>query len=184
MGDVWLKKICSLAPVAMNQVVRSTVSEWLSSTSALVVDRTYGTMLTVFFKKLTPEIVDVFATYALEMPADTGTMFNYHEVRGLPTVSYPETVYPERQPHFLTEILPLTNSPESLENLLKWAKSLQEALLKTDPENLLPTSYISFLDPEKNKSMREVFNDRYETLEELKRLYDPQNIFKFAAVRL
>lgn len=180
-GEMWLKKICSLAPVAMNTVVRSTFPEWLAVTTASLPPAAYATMFCVCFKKLTPEIVDVFATHALKMPSDPGTMFNYHELRGLPSVSHPESLYPERQPHFVSELLAVTPSRERFENTLEWAKKLEEALLKTDPKNLLPTSYISFIDPE-NVIMREHFKDRYETLEELKKMYDPQNVFKSASV--
>lgn len=179
---MWLKKICALAPVVMNTVVQTTMAEMLANTASMLKDKAYSSMFSVCFKKLTPEVVDVFATYALEMPSDPGTMFNYHELRGLPTASYPESVYPERQPHFVSELLPITDSAERFEDALNWARRLKEALLKTDPENLLSTSYISFVDPA-SLNMREVFNDRYETLVELKQLYDPRNVFKSALLR-
>lgn len=178
-GDIWLKKVCSLAPLAMHTVVQTTASEWLDETSALVPESTFAEIMPVSFKKLTPEVVDVFATFAEELPTDPSTMFNFHELKGLPTQSYPDSVFPERQPHFLAEILPMAATAERQENAAKWARKLQEAVLKTDPNNLLPTRYISFADP-KTLNMREIFNDRYEALAKLKQTYDPQNVFKSA----
>jgi hypothetical protein len=163
----------------MHTVAKTTFSEWLATISGLVDARCFSTMRTVSFKKLTPEVVDVFAVHGNEMPSEPGTMFNYHQLRGVPTESYPESVFPERQPHFVAELLPNARSEESYEVSLKWAKKLEEALQKTDPQNILPTRYISFADPA-TLNMREVFNDRYDTLAELKKTYDPNNVFKSA----
>ncbi|KAK2758960.1 hypothetical protein FQN54_003058 [Arachnomyces sp. PD_36] len=181
-GEVWREKICSLAPMAMHTVVKCTIPEWSAGLSAVVADHAFGKMVSVSFKELTPEVVDVFATFAEEMPADPSTMFNYHELRGISTESYPDSVFAQRQPHYVAELCAIGSSEESFGEIEKWATELREAILKTDPNNLLPTRYISFADPP-TLNLREVYEDHYETVAELKKIYDPQNVFTSAYAR-
>lgn len=200
-GDVWLKKICSLAPLAMQTVAKTTVADWLNLAASMVGGSTVGTMVSVGFKSVTPEIADVLATYGEKMPPSPSTMFGIHELRDGPSTSLEsrsDSVFAAREPHYMLEIFPTAAAASSdadadadadagagapsLDESLQWATEFRETLMQTDPQNILSMRYLPFAPPQ-GLDLREIFQDRYELLAELKREYDPRNVFRLALAR-
>jgi FAD/FMN-containing dehydrogenase len=91
-------------------------------------------------------------------------------------------VFNARDPHFLVEILPLSSSLEVFEELREWGQRFYDALMKTDPANIYPISYIP-LTPDERLDLKVIYGNRYETLKKVKQQYDPKNVFKHSVVR-
>lgn len=184
-GKIWLDKILSLAPVAMHTVTTTTLAEWLKVIGTVVPQQCYGPILSVNLRSLTPEVVDVIATHAEQMHPDPSVMFGIHELRGPATTQggHPDSVFAERSAHFMLEILPTVTSPENLDAAVKWGTAFHEALSKTNPDNLLPTVYLPFVSPEA-LDIRQIYQEQYDALVQLKREYDPKNVFKFALAQI
>lgn len=183
-GKIWLDKILSLAPVAMHTVTTTTVAEWLKVAGTVVREQCYGTMLTLNLRSLSPDVVDVIATHAQQMPSDPSVMFGIHELRGPATEGrHPDSVFAQRSAHFMFEILPKVISPENLDAAFKWGTAFREALLKTNSDNILPTIYLPFAPPEA-LNIRQIYQEQYDALVQLKEEYDPKNVFKFALAQI
>ena len=144
-------------------------------------------MISVCFKRVTPEVQEVLASYGEKMPPNPNTIFAMHEVRKGPATSAEaraNSVFGTREPHYLLEIFATGSSPDvgPSEETLQWAHQLRDTLQQTESENLLPTRFVPFVPPER-MDLRQVFHDRSELLADLKRVYDPRNVFSLALVR-
>lgn len=81
------------------------------------------------------------------------------------------------------EIFPAVETPEKVESVMQWARDFHNALRRTDPENILPGTYLPF-SPWDEVSTRNIFLEGYDTLVELKREYDPDNGFRSTLARI
>lgn len=168
----------------MHTVAPTTVPEWLDAASAVSPTQCYGSMFSINVRELTPEVVDVISSHAENMPNDPPTIFGIHELRPCPaTAGYPDSVFPLRMPHFMFEIFPAVETADRVEAARQWGQDLYDALRKTDSANLLPGTYLPFALWE-SVNAREIFLEGYDTLAELKREYDPANVFRYALARV
>lgn len=181
-GNSWVQKICSAAPVAMNTVTKTTIPDWMASVGKMLNSRTHGTISSVSFRAITPEVLEVLCKYAEKIASEPNTSFWVHELRkGPSTLSYPDSVFPTREPHFVLEILSTSETAEGLENSAKLAKEFQEELQGTNSENILPP-YLPFTSP-KALDLRKGFGGQYEALEAIKKEYDPLDVYRYACAR-
>lgn len=190
-GEQWLQKISSLAPVAMSTVAPTTVTDWLRSGGEMIGGRCYGSIMGVSVNKLTPQTVDVLSDFAKRLPADPSTIFGVHEVRSGPSIppaasSILDSVFPQRFPHFLIEIVPTVRDPEKLAAAQEWATQFRDALLKADDAstNLLTRVYPPFNPPDKLDPKEWYDEEEYAALQNLKKVYDPENIFRSSVIKL
>lgn len=183
-GECWLNAFTSIAPLSMHTVATTTIPEWLTMAGSFTVDRRYGAMFTANLRRMTPATIDVLATHALKMPSDLATMVNLHELNGSATEGkHPDSIFAVREPHFLLEIFPAVKSLDNLAGAMKWARELHQAMLEVEPDNIVPARYPPFVAPEQMDPCRD-FAGQYDTLVELKRQYDPQNVFQFALAQI
>lgn len=184
-GEYWRNRICSLAPLATHTVAPTTVPAWLDAASTLTPEQCYSSILSLNVRALTPEIVDVISSHVEDLPSDTPSIFGVHELRPCPaTAGYPDSIFPLRIPHFMFEIFPAVHTPDRVEASRKWAQGLYDALRRTDPANILPGTYLPFAPWDGAMSTRDILLEGYDTLAELKREYDPENVFRYALARV
>ncbi|KAF9885344.1 hypothetical protein FE257_012961 [Aspergillus nanangensis] len=180
-GKQWLDTVSGLAPEAFNTVQETTPIAWLEAADKLVSKATQGRVWTINLKTITDEVIEVIGEFLAKMPDDPQMLFDMHELRGCsPSAqSKPDSVFSARESHFMFEILSITGDADRMDEVLEWGKQFQAALLKTNPENILPASYISFL-PRDELDMSRAFVDNYQFLLDLKRSCDPGNVFRLA----
>lgn len=183
-GEFWLNAFSSIAPISMHTVATTTIPDWLTMAGSFTIDQRYGTMLTANIRQITPATVEVLATHALKMPSDSTTIFTIHELKGPATEGkHPGSIFPVREPHFMLEIFPAVKSLDSLAGAVRWARGFQQALLEVEPDNIVPAKYLPFVAPEQMNPCQN-FAEQYGTLVELKRQYDPHNVFQFALAQI
>jgi hypothetical protein len=85
------------------------------------------------------------------------------------------TAFALRQDHLMVEILAGwdPSSPEADQPHMRWARDTSRALAP----NALPGGYINLLDVEEQERVPLAFGTNYERLRELKRTYDPDDVF-------
>ena len=182
-GQQWVEKIIGLAPVAVNNVVETTILAFNEMTAELIDKTAYATIFCPGVYDLTTEVVDVISTYIENKPPHPGFTFGIHELRSEAPRECKKSVFNARDPHFLIEIIPMSSSREIFDELLVWAQGFNNALRKTDPDNIYPISYIP-LTPNEGLDFKVIYGNRYETLKRVKEQYDPDNVFKHALVQL
>ncbi|KAL4867031.1 hypothetical protein BDV12DRAFT_187018 [Aspergillus spectabilis] len=77
------------------------------------------------------------------------------------------------------EITALVQNKDNLEAAMAWGREFQEALQKTNTDNIVLASYVPFLTPEEMDHAK-VYGEHLPFLRELKKRLDPENIFKAA----
>ncbi|KAJ5392643.1 hypothetical protein N7509_008133 [Penicillium cosmopolitanum] len=181
-GQKWVDRVAGLAPIAVKNVTTTTILEF-SEVAATITEKTsYATIFCPGFYDLTPEVVDIIGTYAKSRPKYSGPALGIHELRAEAPREFANSVFNARDPHFLVEILPLSSSLEVFEELREWGQRFYDALMKTDPANIYPISYIP-LSPDERLDLKVIYGNRYETLKKAKQQYDPKNAFKHSVVR-
>ncbi|KAJ5573310.1 hypothetical protein VI817_008103 [Penicillium citrinum] len=182
-GQKWVDKIVSLAPVAANTVVETTILEFNEGTAELIEKTTYASIFCPGVYELTPEVVDVISSYIENKPNHPGFTFGVHELRSEAPRECEKSIFNARDPHFFIEIIPMSTSKEIFDELSVWAQRFNNALAKTDPANIYPISYVP-LTPNEGLDFKVIYGNRYETLKRAKEQYDPDNVFKYALVQL
>lgn len=182
-GQRWLSKVSSWLPVAISTVQPTNQKDFGAFANSMIPKHTYGTIFTVNFYDLTPEVLDVIGIHAKKQPINPEVLFGIHELRSdAPREPNIDTVFDNRVSHFLIEIIPLASTPEVLAEALVWGEAFIHALRNTDPMNIVPATYIS-LTPNKDLNMANIYGSRHETLKRIKKQYDPQNVFNNALPR-
>jgi hypothetical protein len=182
-GQKWLSKLSSWCPVAISTVSPTTMSIFNESTRSIVPQTVYGRSLTCSIRELTPEVVDVMSKHAPLQPNSPATILGIHELRACAPQSQMNTVLDNHGPHFVMELLPTVQDAELLDAALVWAYDLYDALMRTNPANILTSTYLPLTEPEKI-NMKGIYGEKYEILKRIKRQYDPENVFKLALVQL
>jgi hypothetical protein len=186
-GKRWSEKIASLDKVLMNTVSANTIPEWFSANGALIPRTMYGTSRTRNVYQLTPEVVETLGRHLEKMPSDPGAMFSIHQSRVSSAHPQSNSVFASREPHFMLEILGYS-SQENSEESETWAIDLWEDIQKTDNKNFLGSTYISLdvweEEPSQPKTLSRFFGSHADEVIELKKKYDPQNVFELTVPRL
>ncbi|KAK9775548.1 putative FAD-binding PCMH-type domain-containing protein [Seiridium cardinale] len=140
----------------------------------------HGRVYTTSIKRWTPKTAQVLAKYGSQLPGG-GTSLTVHGLRG--PKPNEESVWGSRVDHHVIELISVTADPSYERKAAAWALAFQKELLETDPENVLESSYISLLGDE-DTNLKKIYGGHYDTLLDLKRKYDPQNVFKYAIPKL
>lgn len=104
-GRTWLSKVEALVPVAMNGVMETTIPDWLNANTALVPESVHGVSCSHNVRKITSEVAAIIGDSLAEMSNDAGCMLTIHELKGPSATPHKNSVYGNRDPHFMLEIL-------------------------------------------------------------------------------
>ncbi|KAI1878353.1 uncharacterized protein JN550_000535 [Neoarthrinium moseri] len=179
-GRQWLDQVTPLGgEVALNTVKATTTPEWMAISTELPPKSAYGGNCTISVKEMTDEVVAVMAQEFAKMPDDPATLFSAHQLRGPSAAPRAGSVFSARTPHYVFEFIGTTSSPDRAQESWLWVTGFRDALRKTDPENLLETSYISLTPPAEARCST-IYGSQWQRLVELKNRYDPRNIFCYS----
>jgi|SRR5438552_1742278 len=124
---------------------------------------------------LCPEIIDIVVEMAQRFITPFSAIGLHHFHGAASRVAASETPFALRQDHLVVEIAPtwLSPSPEEDQRNMEWA---EECAQRLDPY-ALPGGYINFMGPEEQDRVPLTFGSNYERLREVKRTYDPDDVF-------
>ena len=184
-GRACLAKIEALGVVVMNTVESQTLAEYVEIMMSAIPPVAYGSCRTINIRKWTKETSQILSRGIHRMPSLFGTAFSLHELRGPSAAPNPDSVFAAREPHFMLEFISLVNQEENVKESEKWGASLRNEILQKDPENVLPGTYIS-LTPPGDVPLSKIYGPdaNYQNLLDLKKKYDPQNVFNLAVPNL
>ncbi|KAJ5658894.1 hypothetical protein N7507_005345 [Penicillium longicatenatum] len=181
-GQSWLSKVSSWAPVAVNAVIPTTLTAFNDIADSLVPKKVFGSIYAATFYSLTPEVVNVISKHAPLQPNSPDVMYGIHELRdGAPCLETGSVFY-SRRPHVILEIIPISQSPDTVDEVVRWAQRFHLELSQTDPANIPPFCYIS-LTPSRGLDMKAIYGSKHENIKAIKKQYDPLNKFNNALVQ-
>ena len=114
-----------------------------------------------------------------KMPDDPATIFSTHQLRRPSAKTNDESVFGARTPHYLFDLVSISSDAGRARISWDWAKNFRDALQSSDPQNVLPTTYICLTHPAE-ASLEMIYQENRDKLVEIKKRYDPDNVFRHA----
>ncbi|KAH8652359.1 hypothetical protein BX600DRAFT_472407 [Xylariales sp. PMI_506] len=178
-GRRWFDKLAALGTCIVNMAQAATLTKFVEDNEKLMVYGAYGRSYTANLKALTPRSVEILAKYSASSPA--GGMISLHGLRDPKPNA--DSVFGSRVNHHMVEIVVITPDPELVGQNTAWGAALAKELREGDPENVLDSVYIS-ISGEGDATLENIYGEFYDELVELKRKYDPENVFKHAVPKI
>jgi hypothetical protein len=181
-GKRWSEKIASLAPLMVNMVGSTTIPEWFVANGAMIPPRIAGTGFSHNVRRISPSVAEAIGRNLAIMPSDPGAMVSIHQLRG-PSAGPQDhsSVFATREPHYMLELLGFsTSGAEEVSRL--WALQTTEEIRLADPDNVLPTAYISVYNSaiqakSPSEALNKTFGPKTQVLKDLKAAFDPDSVF-------
>lgn len=179
-GKKWFAKISTLGTCIMNNPETKQIASYIEFNEQLVVYGSYGRGYTLNLARYTPKTAEVVAKYTNLLPGG-GIALSLHSLRA-PAASK-QSVFGSRVDHVMLELVAMTPAQELEIKGAEWSRDFMRELYESDPENVLESSYVSLMG-EEDSDYKKIYGSHYDKLVELKKKYDPENVFKYAVPRL
>lgn len=179
-GREWIAKIANLGNCLMNNPEPRAVKDYVEFNETLITFGSYGRGYTLNIQRYTRQTAEVLAHYTASIPGG-GIAMSLHMLRA-PAPGEP-SVFGSRVEHHMVELVAMTPVQDLEVKGAEWARGLMRDLKKSDPENIIESSYVALLG-EDDSDYRMIYGSHYEELVPLKKKYDPDNVFKHAVPRL
>jgi FAD/FMN-containing dehydrogenase len=126
-----------------------------------------------FVKELTDDAIAAHLKYGPEVPAVNSTMHIYPINGAAHRVASDATAFAYRDASFATVIAGMWPDPGQNEANIGWVRNYYEAIAPHSEEG----GYINFMSGDDQDRIRANYKGNYERLVEIKRRYDPDNLF-------
>jgi FAD/FMN-containing dehydrogenase len=140
----------------------------------LVPKGTRAYMKSDYFDEVTPAMVKDMLAWAEKMPGALAMAQLHHYGGALSRPASDATPFAHRDAKFAFSPNALWNEPDATEAHVKWAKGFWQALRSYSPRG----AYVNFLTDEGQDRVRESYQGNYDRLVQIKRKYDPTNLFR------
>ncbi|KAH6976378.1 hypothetical protein BKA56DRAFT_589542 [Ilyonectria sp. MPI-CAGE-AT-0026] len=186
----WVDSVAKLAPLMPGtpepQVAVSTTKavDFARHITAMLPPQITGRTQSASLTHLSPAVIASLANVAAKMPASSNGGINMHVMRqDSPSCSesVPESVCPYREPHVMVEILGVGPDEESAQKSADWSMASRNELMGL--EDATKRTYIAVTSPE-CLDLEGVYGDKLQDLKRLKKIYDPNGVFKNTIPRL
>jgi FAD/FMN-containing dehydrogenase len=127
-----------------------------------------------FFSELSDEAVRVIMEAFQEAPSDLCALIIEDFHGAVTRVPVGSTAYPHREPGFNLLVISQWRDPTETADGIAWARSTFDRLAPHMSER----SYINYLGADDQDRVRHAYGPNYERLRDLKRRYDPENLFR------
>ena len=126
-----------------------------------------------FVSDLTDEVIDILQESFASYPSHMGGLFFEHFHGAVTRVGETDTAWPHRQEGFNLIVTAEWIDPAATDENVAWTRSLYERL---EP-HAANRRYVNYLDDDDTDAVRSAYGPNYDRLVEVKRLYDPGNVF-------
>ncbi|HXV28874.1 MAG TPA: FAD-binding oxidoreductase, partial [Sinorhizobium sp.] len=126
------------------------------------------------FLELSDATIAVLLDAIRRLPGPECEIFIGHVGGAAGRVAAEETAFPQRSSHFVMNVHARWREPVMDQACIGWARQLYEA---TKP-NAAGTAYINFMPEDEVDRVEAAYGGNYHRLVEVKRRYDPQNLFR------
>jgi FAD/FMN-containing dehydrogenase len=126
-----------------------------------------------FVKELTDEAIEQHLKYGTQLPSTLSTMHLYPINGAVHRVGQNDTAWSYRDAKYSTVYVGVDPDPANRESITTWCKRYHEAL---HPYSM-GRAYVNFMMEEGQERIRATYRDNYDRLAQIKRKYDPTNLF-------
>jgi FAD/FMN-containing dehydrogenase len=173
-GEAALKPFHDVAPVVAEFVGPAPYPALNSAFDALVPPGLQHYWKANFVKELTDEAIAAHVEHGPKIPAVNSTMHIYPINGACHRVAPDETAFAYRDANFATVIAGMWPDPADNEANIAWVRDYYDATAPHSEEG----GYINFMAGDDQDRIRANYKGNYDRLVEVKRAYDPGNLFR------
>jgi FAD/FMN-containing dehydrogenase len=174
-GEAALKPFFDVAPVAASQVGQMPYPALNAAFDALVPPGLQHYWKANFVKELTDEAIAAHLEHGPKVPAVNSTVHIYPINGACHRVAADETAFAYRDATFATVIAGMWPDPEDNDDNIAWVRDFYDATAPHSEEG----GYINFMAGDDQERIRANYKGNYDRLVDVKREYDPGNLFHF-----
>jgi FAD/FMN-containing dehydrogenase len=126
------------------------------------------------FLDLSDEAIDTLLNAVANLPTPECEVFIAHVGGAMSRVPAEATAYPQRSSHFIMNVHTRWREAADDDGCISWARDL---FARTQPY-AVGTVYINFMPDDEDDRVGEAYGDNYAKLAEVKKKYDPENLFR------
>jgi FAD/FMN-containing dehydrogenase len=127
-----------------------------------------------FMGKLDDEVIARYVEHGSELPSWMSTMHLYPMIGAPGRVGNTDTAFSYRDARYNMVIAGIDSDPANNDRNIAWARDYWDAV---HPYSAGGGAYVNFMMEEGEDRVRASYRENYDRLVEVKRLYDPQNLF-------
>jgi FAD/FMN-containing dehydrogenase len=175
-GEQIIDDLKNLGTPIMAQVGPMTCVDHLNMFDAEVVNGRHYALQTRWLPELTPEIIASLVA-AGSKRTSRFAMIALHHFHGVPTrIAVNSAAFGIRREHFLVEAIAAWEPGDEHNGAVhrEWARRLSRVLAPA----ALPGGYANLLGPDEHDQIAQAYGGNLDQLRELKRRYDPHNVFR------
>jgi FAD/FMN-containing dehydrogenase len=172
-GESMLKPIHDVAPVVAEHVGAMPYAALNAAFDGLVPPGLQHYWKANFVTELTDDIIDAHLRHGPDVPVVNSTVHIYPINGAVHRVGATETAFAHRQANFATVVAGMWPDPAQNEANIKWVRDYSEATAPLSEE----AGYINFMAGDDQSRIRANYGPNYDRLVEVKRTYDPDNLF-------
>lgn len=125
------------------------------------------------FSVLEDGLIKVISDYTQQIPSDECEIFMAHIAGKANTVPADATAYSHRNARFVLNVHGRWEDPAEDEKCIKWARDFFEESAPFASGGV----YVNFITEDETQRIKQAYGSNYERLVEVKRKYDPDNLF-------
>lgn len=126
------------------------------------------------FAELSDDAIDAMVAAVRTLPAPDCEVLIAHLGGAMSRVPPEATAYPQRNPHFLMNVHTRWQKADDDEHCIAWARNLFAATA----DHAAGSVYVNFMPEDEADRVAMAYGPNYRRLSEIKRHYDPQNLFR------
>jgi FAD/FMN-containing dehydrogenase len=175
-GKQAIAPLRSFGDLLVDQVRPSTYSAMIHEHDAIAPEGRHYYTQTQSLQGLQTETIEVLIEQGLPLSSPF-SMISLHDFHGAASrVSTSETAFALRQDHLMVQMLAAwePQSPDDEQRHIQWAQNISDALAPYAFQG----GNINFLDEQEQERVPLAFGSNYERLLDLKRKYDPDDVFR------
>ncbi len=125
------------------------------------------------FTEISDEVIDVHARFGARLPSGHSTMHMYPIDGAAARVPADATAFAYREGGWAGVVVGVDPDPANAGAITAWARDYGDALHPLSAGG----AYVNFLGDEGQDRVRAAYRGNYERLAQVKRAYDPENVF-------
>ena len=173
-GERMLKPFHDVAPVMAEHVGPMPYPALNSAFDPLVPPGLQHYWKASFVKELTDEAIAAHLEHGPGLPAVNSTMHIYPINGACHRIASNATAFAYRDANFATVIAGMWPDPTRNEDSIRWVRDYYDAIAPHSEEG----GYINFMSEDDQSRIRANYKGNYDRLVEIKRKYDPDNVFR------
>jgi FAD/FMN-containing dehydrogenase len=127
-----------------------------------------------FYHEVSDGFIETVMDFVDPLPSSLTTVYGEWVGGATADADLDATAFPHRDKTFLFTISPQWTDPERDDEMVEWAQEFHDALTPYAADGV----YMNYLERDEDDRIGEAYGARYDRLRELKREWDPQNLFR------